>query len=111
MKSPFRAIEEVLRIEINVGFEEIEKQTEVLEKYDIYPNGYGWEGVVSQILEKVEPDLLSHLDFDSEGDCFLANADSKESYDRFLEVLNPIFTDIKVFEEYVQELDVESMDF
>jgi hypothetical protein len=110
MQSPFRTNEEYLNIQIPVYEDDNQKQTEILEKYDIYPNGLGWEGVISQILEKVDSELLSYIDFDSEGDCFNARFEEKEYFDRFLSVLNPIFTNLSVFEDFVKDVDVEDLD-
>jgi hypothetical protein len=79
--------------------------SEVFEKHDYSGNGYSWEGHIIQILEKIDPELLQHIDFDPEAGGFYAYADTKESQVRFVELLSPIFADMATLEDYIKKAD------
>lgn len=94
-----------------------------IEREDLYPkyydfyqkhgyegNGYCWEGHITQILEKLDKKLLNHIDFDPEAGAFFANADSKENQLKFVELLSPIFSDMKKLEEWVKKADRSRID-
>ena len=86
------------------------KYAEFFEKFGYSGNGYCWEGHVTQILEKINPQLLKHIDFDPEAGAFFAHADTKENQLKFIELLNPIFADLKKLEEYVKKADHSRID-
>jgi hypothetical protein len=65
-------------------------------------NGYCWEGHITQILEKIDKGLLKHIDFDPEAGAFFAYADSRSAQQRFVDILSPIFIDLKKLEEYIK---------
>ena len=88
----------------------LEKYGDLFEKYEYEPNGYCWEGHITQILEKEDEDLLDHLDFDPEAGGFYAYADSKENQLRFVEKLSPIFQNLKTLENYVKTADRDRID-
>lgn len=73
-------------------------------------NGYCWEGHIIQILEKKDPDLLKHLDFDPEAGAFYAYTDSKEAQIRFINLLAPIFSDLDTLHQYVVSADRDRVD-
>jgi hypothetical protein len=73
-------------------------------------NGYCWEGHITQILEKIDKELLTHIDFDPEAGAFYANADSKSAQQKFVEILSPIFTDLKKLDEYIKSADRTRID-
>ena len=73
-------------------------------------HGFCWEGHIIQILETVDDELLSHIDFDPEPGCFYAHADSKNSQVRFMEILAPIFSNLNKLEEWVKKADRERID-
>ena len=86
------------------------KYSDFFEKYGYSGNGYCWEGHITQILEKVSPELLKHIDFDPEAGAFYAHADTKENQIKFVELLSPIFSDLKKLEEYVKKADRSRVD-
>ncbi len=77
----------------------------LFEKYGYSGNGYSWEGNIQQILEKLDNELLAHIEFDAEAGAFFANADSKETQQRFVNTLSPIFSDLAKLEEYLKKAD------
>ena len=42
----------------------------LFEKYGYSGNGYSWEGNIQQILEKLDNELLAHIEFDAEAGAF-----------------------------------------
>ncbi|MDQ1089793.1 Imm51 family immunity protein [Siphonobacter sp. SORGH_AS_1065] len=78
--------------------------------YDYEPNGYCWEDHIIQILEKVNPALLSHIDFDPEAGGFYAYADSEEKQLEFVKTLSPIFQDLETLEQYISSADRDRVD-
>ena len=86
------------------------KYSDFFEKYGYTGNGYCWEGHIIQVLEKINPDLLKHIDFHPEAGAFYAHVDTKENQIKFVELLSPIFSDLKKLEEYVQKADRSRID-
>jgi hypothetical protein len=86
------------------------KYYDFFQKHGYEGNGYCWEGHITQILEKLDKKLLSHIEFDPEAGAFFANADSKESQLKFVETLSPLFSDIKKLEEWVKKADRSRID-
>src|ERR1700683_274564 len=70
------------------------KYDKFFKKYRLEGNGYCWEGLIKQILQKKDKDLLNHLDFDSEAGEFFVYPDSKEHQQKFAAILSPIFSDL-----------------
>ena len=86
------------------------KYADFFEKYEYSGNGYCWEGHITQILEKLNPELLKHIDFDPEAGAFFAYADTKENQIKIVELLCPIFADFVKLEEYVKKADHSRID-
>ena len=86
------------------------KYAEFFEKFGYSGNGECWAGHISQILEKLDPTLLGHIEFDPEAGAFFANADTKENQIKFVELLSPIFADMTKLEEYVKKADRSRID-
>ena len=86
------------------------KYAELFEKFELSGNGYCWAGLITQILEKIDPTLLKHIEFDAEAGAFFANADSKENQIKFVELLSPIFSDLPTLEEYLEDADHSQLD-
>ena len=92
------------------GSELYPKYFQFFNKYGYSGNGYCWEGLIKQILEKLNPELLKHIDFDPEAGAFFASADSKENQTKFIELLSPIFADFNKLEKYVSKADRSRID-
>ncbi len=69
---------------------------DIFEKYGYSGNGYCWEGHIVQILEKLDPQLLKHLDLDPEAGAFFANAENEKFQLEFVRLLSPIFFSTKM---------------
>lgn len=78
--------------------------------YEYEPNGYCWESHIIQILEKVNPGLLDHIEFDPEAGGFYAYADSQEKQLEFVQTLSPIFQDLGALEQYISTADRDRID-
>ena len=81
------------------------KYHDFFKSYEYEGNGYCWEGHVTQILEKLDKELLKHIEFNSEGGAFFATADSKASQVKFVELLSPIFSDFRKLGLWVKKAD------
>ncbi|HZV70874.1 MAG TPA: Imm51 family immunity protein [Saprospiraceae bacterium] len=81
------------------------KYAEFFEEYNYSGNGYSWEGHIIQILEKVNRELMDHIEFDPEAGAFYAYADTKENQILFVETLGPIFADFSKLAKYVSRAD------
>ncbi len=86
------------------------KYNPIFERNGYSGNGYCWEGHITQILEKIDKELLSHIEFDPEAGAFFAYADSKATQQKFVDLIGPIFTDLKKLEEYIKAADRSRID-
>lgn len=95
----------------------------VLEDHDLFPkyydlfgkhgyegNGPCWEGHIEQILERLSPELLSVLDFDSEAGTFRVVVPSEKSKEAFISLLTPIFSNLATLEKWIGEADRDRID-
>lgn len=81
------------------------KYVPLFEKYGYSGNGESWAGHIEQILEKKDPELLAHIQFDPEADAFFASFDSKDYQMRAINLLVPIFKDLGKLEQYLKSAD------
>ncbi len=86
------------------------KYYDFFQKYEYKGNGYCWEGHITQILEKLDKELIKHIDFDPEAGGFFATADTKANQIKFVELLSPIFSDLNKLEEWVKKADRSRVD-
>lgn len=86
------------------------KYYDFFKKHGYEGNGYCWEGHVIQILEKLDKELISHINFDPEAGTFFAIADNKANQMKFVTILNPVFSDLTKLEEYVKKADRSRID-
>jgi len=110
---PFKISDNNGRFTIVVETESTElypKYADFFEKYEYSGNGYCWEGHITQILEKLNPELLKHIDFDPEAGAFFAYADTKENQIKIVELLSPIFADFTKLKEHVKKADRSRID-
>ena len=92
------------------GIELFDKYGSFFEEHNYSGNGYTWEGHIVQILEKEDPELLNHIDFDPEAGGFFAYADSEENRNKFINVLAPIFKDLEKLEQFVASANRNRID-
>jgi hypothetical protein len=110
---PFRISEDNDQFTIMADIESedlYKKYYPLFTKYEYEGNGPCWEGHITQILEKKDPQLLDHLDFDPEAGAFFVYADTKETQLRFIQVLSPIFSDLVQLEDYIKSADRSRID-
>jgi hypothetical protein len=69
------------------------KYSPVFEKYGFSGNGYSWENVIRQMLEKGSSSLLPHIKFDPEAGGFYVFADSEQSQRSFAAFVSGMFKD------------------
>ena len=86
------------------------KYGEFFEEHEYSGNGYCWEGHIPQILERLNPGLLQHIDFYPEAGAFFAYADTKENQIKMVELLSPIFSYLEKLAEYVESADRSKID-
>jgi len=87
-----------------------DKYNPIFEKYQLSGNGYSWEGLIKQILEKENPALLNHLQFDPEAGGFYVFADSEKTQHHFAELASKVFSDMSKLEKYLKTIDRERID-
>jgi hypothetical protein len=80
------------------------------EQHEYSGNGYCWEGHITQILEKLDPELLEHIEFDPEAGAFFAVADTKENQMKMVQLLSPIFSDLSKLKGYILKADRSRID-
>lgn len=92
---------------ITVGLEDtlVANQNNLFIKYNYEPNGYCWEGHIAQILDKLNPELLKHIDFDSEAGAFYCRVDSEENMTKFANILSPEFSNLQKLEDWIKIAD------
>lgn len=99
------------KILANIEVEDLFNKYEPLfRKYGYSGNGYCWEGHITQILGKLDEQLLYHIDFDSEAGTFVANADNKENQLKFAKLLSTVFADTTKLEQWVKKADRSEID-
>jgi hypothetical protein len=91
-------------VQIIVGSEGLEKAESLFEKHDNYPNGYGWEGLITYFLTEEHPDLLELIEFDCEAGAFVAVVDSEETMLRLAGVLQAFILDLSKLAGYLAVL-------
>lgn len=95
----------------NIGIEIHDETSRCLfEKYGLTGNGYSWEGVIIQILEKEHPSLLNHIHFDPEAGAFFAFADSYKRQVEFAYIIHKVFTNALKLEQYLMNMNRSRID-
>jgi hypothetical protein len=88
----------------NRGFEQAEA---LFLANNTLPDGEGWDGFITYLLEKENPELLERFDLDYEGDVFIATCERKADVLVLADLLQYIFMDEEKMEEYLKELPEE----
>ncbi len=81
--------------------------TDLFQAFGFSGNGASWSEHIQAIVEEEEPELFDHIEFDNEGNTFLAYADSREATERFTALLCPLFTDFDKLRRHFSLLDSE----
>ena len=94
-----------------ISFPETEFFFELLTEYELYGNGYCWEGLVEQLLEQDMPEIFdSIITFDAEADNCLILFTNEASLKRVAQHINHVCTDEKRFRGFLQEIDRDRID-
>ena len=80
------------------------------EKFGYSGNGHSWGSLVSFILKKDDPALLSRIDLDPEGDTFVAITYSLDDQKRLGRMLSAIANDLDKLEQYLEAVPADEME-
>ena len=86
------------------------KYYDLFGEYNYEGNGYCWEGHIIQILEKIKPEILSHVEFDPEAGSITILSSDLNPVEEISSLLNPIFTDLDKLKEYIKVADPDMID-
>lgn len=84
-----------------------ERATELLEAHGVYPNGPGWEGTFTYMIDQHAPDWKSMMSFNSEGDAFLAEFQEEAHMIQVATFLQSALADEALLTEYLANLPDE----
>lgn len=70
-------------------------------------SGYNWEAIITVMLEKENPELIKHLQFDPEAGGFYVFADSERSQRKFADFVSKAFNDSSKLIRYLTGPDRE----
>jgi len=82
----------------------------LFKKWGYSGNGYCWEGHIIQIIRQEDKALLKLLEFESETEKFWVKADSSQSQSRFMDLMNPIFSNHKKLEVFIKTANPLAID-
>jgi Immunity protein 51 len=79
-------------------------------KYNNYPNGEdGWSNLIEFLLKKEKPEMLSKIEFNSEGDYFFAYCDNEATMITLGSFINDFLGDEKKVERYLKAYQAEKL--
>jgi len=84
---------------------ELDDYYQVFENHGYSGNGPSWREHIETIIEEFQPELLDHLEFDEEGEAFLAYADSLAAVRQFMALVLPQFSDLGKLNKYLSQTD------
>lgn len=94
-------------IEIKTGKKGFERAEALFRANNTIPDGEGWDGFITYLLEKENPELLDRVDLDYEGDIFVATLERKADMITMADLLLYILMDDEKMEEYLKEMPEE----
>lgn len=94
-------------IEIKTGNKGFERAETLFNQYHTLPDGEGWDGFITFLLERENPELLEKVDLDYEGDVFIATCERKADMIILADLLRYILMDDEKMEEYLKEMPEE----
>jgi hypothetical protein len=86
------------------------KYYDLFKKHGYEGNGYCWAGLIEQILEKQAPDLLKKIVFDPEAGAFYAKAENDAARQQFIQIISPVFSNLKTLEDHIKSADRSRID-
>jgi Immunity protein 51 len=83
---------------------------DTFEEYDYYGNGYGWEGVARSAVRAHAPNLTDLLDYDPEGDTFVAVSNDPDALRRLGALLRRALREPDFLEQLLRDGDPDWFD-
>jgi hypothetical protein len=83
----------------------IDEYGDLFDKYGYSGNGYSLAEHIEFIIQEKDAELLTHLDFDPNGNEFLVWADSEDAVQRFMDDVLPVFGNASTMEAYLKRTD------
>jgi hypothetical protein len=83
---------------------------ELFEEHGYSGNGHSWGSLAAFILKNEDPALLEKVEFDPEGDTFVAIASNKEDQHRLATLLSRISKNKEGLTYYLSEVPPDEMD-
>lgn len=102
--------EQYFTVQIAGGSAGLEAAEALFEAHDNYPNGYGWEGLITYFLTVEDPEFLEKMDFDCEAGAFLATLESAEDMLKLAGMLQDFIKNEPKLVKYLAELPDEFKD-
>jgi len=79
-------------------------------KHGLYGNGYCWEGIVEQLIEKKQKELLSKINFDAEADTCFISCDDENSMNELAKFINSELSTKEKFSQVILLIDKSKLD-
>ena len=79
-------------------------------KHGLYGNGYCWEGVVEQLIEKKQKELLSKINFDAEADTCFISCDNENSMKKLATFINSELSTKEKLRQAILSIDKSKLD-
>jgi len=80
------------------------------ENHGLYGNGYCWEGIVEQLIEKKQIELLSKINFDAEADTCFISCDDESSMKELARFINSELSTKEKFGQVILSIDKAKLD-
>ena len=86
------------------------KYHDLFTKYGYEGNGYSWAGMIEQLLRKDAPELLKKLSFLPDAGAFYAYAKTDADRQQFIQIISPVFSNLRSLEDLIKSADHTRID-
>ena len=86
------------------------KYYDLFAKYGYEGNGYSWAGMIEHLLRKDAPELLKKLSFLPDAGAFYAYAKTEADRQQFIQIISPVFSNLKSLEDLIKSADHTTID-
>ena len=86
------------------------KYHDLFAKYGYEGNGYSWAGMIEHLLRKDAPELLKRLEFLPDEGAFYAYAKTDTDRQQFIQIISPVFSNLKALEDLIKSADHSRID-
>ena len=83
---------------------------ELFDRYRVYANGPGWQGVIEQIMEADLPGMKESIIYNSEADACVMDLPTLDEQQKAAKHLHDIFTNEEKLKGYLEKLDLSRID-